>query len=253
MTPAPLSLAVCTAVLFDLDGVITPTADVHMRAWRETFEPFLEARRVAPYSDSDYYHHLDGKPRYEGVAELLASRHIELPWGSSDDPPSLHTVCGIGNLKNADFARILEEEGVAAYPGSITLLNALRDRGLPLAIVSSSKNAREVLRAAQLENRFVTVVDGNVATAEGLAGKPQPDTFLRAASILGVSPESAVVVEDALGGVAAAAAGRFGLVIGVNRGAGAGALHAAGARLVVDDLAELVSTLDQPSHSIGED
>lgn len=243
MTAALHRLATCSAVLFDLDGVITPTADVHMHAWRKTFEPLLAARGVAPYSDSDYYHHLDGKPRYEGVADLLASRDIALPWGSTDDPPGMQTVCAIGNLKNTDFARILDEEGVSAYPGSIALLDALRDRGMPLGIVSSSKNARNVLRAARLEDRFITVVDGNVANAEGLAGKPQPDTFLRAASILGVSPETAAVVEDAIGGVAAAAAGGFGLVIGVNRGAGAGALHAAGAHVVVDDLAELVPSL----------
>ena len=253
MTPTAPSLASCTAVLFDLDGVLTPTADVHMRAWRDTFAPLFESRGVAPYDDSDYYHHLDGKPRYEGVAALLASRDIVLPWGSSDDAPSTASVCGIGNLKNADFARILVQEGVAAYPGSLTLLNTLRDRGVPLAVVSSSKNAPEVLRAAGLSDRFITVIDGNVAAHEGLPGKPRPDTFLRGAAILGVSPAAAAVVEDAIGGVAAGAAGDFGLVIGVNRGAGAGALHAAGAHLVVDDLAELVIHLDQPVPALGED
>lgn len=230
------------AVLFDLDGVITPTAEVHMRAWATMFEQLFRDRGVQrPYSDQDYFQYLDGRPRYDGVAGLLASRGIEVPWGDPADPDEAETVCGIGNRKNAVFSALLDAEGIAAYPGSLAVLDRLGALGIPAAIVSSSKNAVPVLAAAHLADRFPVIVDGVVAHAEGLPGKPAPDIFLEAARRLQVDPANAVVVEDAISGVAAGAAGRFGLVVGVDRGVGSSALRDAGADLVVGDLADLLA------------
>ena len=229
------------AVLFDLDGVLTPTAGVHMRAWAEMFIAFLAAHEdpaadTSPYTDADYFAHVDGKPRYDGVRDLLASRRITLPEGTPEDPPSARTVCGLGNRKNDAFTTVLERDGVTAYPGSVALLDRLRDLGTPLAVVSSSANAPAVIAAAGLTDRFVAVVDGAVAVTLGLPGKPAPDTFLHAAAACGVDPSRAVVVEDAVSGVRAGAAGSFALVIGVDRGVGEHALTSAGADLVVTDL-----------------
>lgn len=235
------------AVLFDLDGVITPTAEVHMHAWAEMFTPFLAGRGAAPYTDDDYFAHVDGKPRYDGVAALLASRGIELPWGDPGDAPEAETVCGLGNRKNALFGTVLARDGVRAYPGSVQLLDALDARGVRKAIVSSSANAPDVLRAAGLLERFETVVDGAVAKQRGLPGKPRPDTYEFAADTLGVPHQRSVVVEDAVSGVQAGAAGDFAAVVGVDRGAGAPTLLANGATLVVDDLAELVPSVQAGS------
>ncbi len=229
-------LAEYDAILFDLDGVITPTADIHMHAWRVMFTDVFAQRGVAGYTDSDYFTFLDGKARYEGVAGLLESRGISLPSGSPDDSSDAETVCGIGNRKNAVFSRVLSEDGIAPYPGSLALLDQLRVSGMVIAIVSSSKNAEWVLTAANIRDRFPVVVDGVVAAAVGLGSKPAPDMFLHAARLLGVEPARAVVVEDAISGVAAGHAGGFGLVIGVDRGTGAGALIDVGADLVVSDL-----------------
>ena len=241
-----------SAVLFDLDGVITPTAEVHMRAWAEMFNAFLDqlpsdaAGDTSAYTDADYFAHVDGKPRYDGVQDFLTARGIELPYGDPADPTDQFfadaTVCGLGNRKNDAFNAVLERDGVVAYPGSVALVDHLRDLGIPLAVVSSSANAPSVLAAAGLADRFITVVDGRVATAEGLPGKPAPDTFLRAADILGATAATSVVLEDAVSGVQAGAAGAFGLVIGVDRGAGSQTLTDAGATLVVSDLADLVPT-----------
>jgi beta-phosphoglucomutase family hydrolase len=241
VTDQGLSFFDAAAVLFDLDGVITPTAEVHMRAWATMFTDLFEQRGVQPpYSDADYFEHLDGRPRYDGVQSLLASRGIDLPWGSPSDPDDADTVCGIGNRKNAVFSALLESEGIAAYPGSLAVLDRLGMLGIPAAVVSSSKNAVPVLAAAHLAERFPVIVDGVVAAAEGLPGKPRPDIFLAAAARLQVTPEHAVVVEDATSGVAAGAAGGFGLVVGVDRGAGPEALRDAGADVVVGDLADLL-------------
>jgi beta-phosphoglucomutase family hydrolase len=230
------------AVLFDLDGVLTPTAEVHMRAWQKMFSDYLVARGIAePYTEGDYFDHIDGKPRYDGVRSFLASRDIELPEGSSDDPPDAETVCGLGNKKNDVFASVLATEGVRPYEGSIAFLDQLAATDTLVAVVSSSRNAAAVLAAAGLADRFEVVVDGVVAAAEHLAGKPSPQTFLYAAQQLDVPAERAVVVEDALSGVAAGHAGDFGLVIGVDRGVGADRLLQAGADLVVSDLGELVT------------
>lgn len=228
-------------VLFDLDGVLTPTADVHRRAWRDTFEEVFAHRRLCPpYCDEDYFVHVDGKHRYDGVASVLASRHFTLAWGSDQDSPSGATICGIGNRKNDRFTQILSAEGVDPYPGSLAVVGQLFGAAVPMGVVSSSKNADAVLTAAGLRHQFQVVVDGTTATHTGLPGKPAPDMFLYAAQQLCIEPTRTVVVEDALPGVRAAHAGEFGLVVGVDRGTGAQSLRAAGAHCVVTDLALLL-------------
>lgn len=230
------------AVLFDLDGVLTPTADVHMMAWRRMFTSYFTKHGVTPpYSDGDYFAYVDGKARYDGVRSCLASRGVVIPEGSPEDPPWTETICGLGNAKNVMFSAVLEQDGVLAYPGSVALLNELADRGVQMAVVSSSRNAPAVLAAAGLSERFEVVVDGAVAADRHLAGKPAPDTFRFAAQSLGVAVDRAMVVEDAVSGVAAARAGAFGLVVGVDRGAGVEELLDAGADVVVKDLSELVT------------
>ena len=229
------------AALFDLDGVITPTAEVHMHAWAEMFGAFLAEQGIdEPYTDADYFQYVDGKPRYDGVRSFLASRGIELPEGDPSDGPDVKTVAGLGNRKNDVFEEVLKRDGVEAYPGSRRLVEALSGRGIALAVVSSSRNAPDVLRIADMIDFFPTIVDGKVATDRHLAGKPAPDTFVYAAQQLDVEPSRAVVLEDALSGVAAGKAGHFGLVIGVDRGVGTEALTENGADRVVTDLEELL-------------
>jgi len=221
------------AVLFDLDGVITPTAEIHEHAWAQLFEAY-------EYTSADYLEHIDGRPRYDGVRTFLSSRGVSIPDGNLDDAPGTDSVCAMGNKKNALFTTILERDGIAAYPGSLAAMDHLERHQIPMAIVSSSRNAVSVLSAAGLIDRFPTVVDGLVAADRGLAGKPAPDSYLLGASLLEVSPSNTVVVEDAVSGVAAGAAGNFGVVVGVDRGAGRAALMEHGATFVVDDLADLV-------------
>jgi beta-phosphoglucomutase family hydrolase len=231
------------AALFDLDGVLTPTAEVHMRAWRRLFSDFLIKRGIGqPYLESDYFNYIDGKPRYDGVRAFLASRGVELADGDPSDSAEAQTVCGLGNRKNEFFGEVLREEGVRPYAGSVRLLDHLAERGTKVAVVTSSKNATAVLEAADLRPRFGVIVDGNVAAEKGLRGKPSPDTFVAAADQLGVPVERAVVFEDAVSGVEAGHAGGFGLVVGVDRGAGAQRLTDSGADVVVADLAELTAS-----------
>ncbi|HJR91764.1 MAG TPA: beta-phosphoglucomutase family hydrolase [Acidimicrobiia bacterium] len=230
------------AVLFDLDGVLTSTARVHAAAWKRTFDDFLAA--VAPDQTpfdiaADYRAHVDGRPRYDGVATFLASRGIELPRGDPSDPPGWGTICAVGNKKNDLVTELLATEGAEVYPGSQALLDALIPLDLALAVVSASANAADVLAAAGIGDRFEVLVDGRVAAELGLAGKPQPDPFLEAARRLGVQPARAVVVEDAVAGVEAGVAGGFGAVIGVDRHHDPDALATAGATIVVSDLGEL--------------
>jgi beta-phosphoglucomutase family hydrolase len=230
------------AVLFDLDGVLTPTAELHRYAWQALFtEVFAEKGVSSPYTDDDYFEHLDGKQRYDAVADLLESRGIRLPWGSPDDPPTADTVSGIGNRKNEYFSRVLTERGIRPYPGSLAVVEQLAAKRMPMGVVSSSKNARWVLAAAGLIEQFPVIVDGVVAGQESLASKPAPDMFLYAARAMGLEPAEVVVVEDAISGVASARAGGFGLVLGVDRGAGEQALLDAGADAVLADLGVLVN------------
>ena len=225
------------AVLFDLDGVLTPTAEVHMHAWQTMFVELFAAWDIEPaYTERDYFEYLDGKKRYDGVASLLRSRDVEVPWGDPSDPPSADTVCGIGNRKNVVFSRVLRTEGIAPYPGSLALVELLQAAGIPIAVVSSSKNAEEVLQVAGIRDRFPVVMDGVIAERENLPSKPAPDVFAEGARMLGVDPARSVAVEDAHSGVQSAAAAGFALVVGVDRGVGAETLFASGAHVVVDDL-----------------
>lgn len=235
------------AILFDMDGVITDTASIHSACWKTMFDEYLRNRAketglaFRPFdAATDYQEYVDGKPRYDGVRDFLKSRAIALPEGKPDDPPAAETVCGLANRKE-ELVEARFAEGVKAYPGSIALLQYLRRAGTKTAIVTSSRNCEAVLHAAGVEDLFNARVDGLLMTREGLAGKPAPDSYLKAAEMLGVSPQSAAVVEDAISGVQAGARGGFGLVIGVNRKGNAEELKTNGAQVVVNDLAELLS------------
>jgi len=233
------------AVVFDMDGVVTETATVHAAAWKKLFDTFLERRAgdsgeaFVPFEHADYERYVDGKNRYDGVRSFLESRGIELPEGTPDDPPGSGTVCAMGNAKDAYFLTHVREEGVKPYPSTIRLIEDLRSRGVKIGLVSASRNAEEVLVAVGALDLFDERVDGVVAADMGLKGKPDPATFLEAARRLGVEPGRAAVVEDALSGVAAGAAGNFALVVGVARAGQADALLQAGADVAVADLAEL--------------
>lgn len=234
-----------SAYLFDLDGVVTRTASVHAEAWKRLFDGFLKARAKDPDAfmpfrlPDDYVSFVDGKPRYDGVRSFLASRDITLPEGTSDDPPDAETVRGLGNRKNIHFNAVMDEKGVEVFDATVRMVRALRTAGRKVACVSSSKNCRPILARAGLDDLFETIIDGNDIEARGLAGKPKPDSFLAGARELGVEPRDAAVIEDAVAGVEAGKAGGFGLVIGIDRGAGHAALLDAGADVVVADLAEL--------------
>jgi alpha,alpha-trehalase len=235
-----------SAFLFDLDGVLTATARIHAAAWKRTFDEYLEERSsrtgedFSPFDEeSDYKHYVDGKLRYEGVDAFLRSRGIELPWGTPSDAPAVETVCGIGNRKNLMVKEAIESEGVEVFESSVRLVRELREAGMKTAVVSASRNCLAVLRKAGIEELFQVRVDGVVAAEEGLAGKPAPDTFLKAAALLGVAPSRAVVVEDAVSGVQAGRNGGGGLVVGVDRRGDPGLLRENGAHLVVSDLGEL--------------
>lgn len=238
-TPAWTS---ASAILFDLDGVLTPTATVHEQAWKELFEGYLASRPDVPgYREEDYFDHIDGKPRFDGVRDFLASRGIVLPEGGEDSSgdSAPETVQELGNRKNQVFNDIVSA-GVEPFAGSVRFLEAAVARGLKVAVVSSSRNAPAVLKAAGLDGHFKIVVDGVVAATEGLPGKPSPATYTYAAQLLGLPSEECVVVEDAVSGVQAGHAGSFHSVIGVDRGAGRETLLDAGATRVVNDLQELL-------------
>ena len=244
MPEALPDLLAADGVLFDLDGVLTPTAEVHMRAWKVVFDQVFAQWGITPdYTDADYYEYVDGKKRYDGVASLLRSRNVEIPWGDVDDAPEAETICGIGNRKNTAFASSLRAEGIAPYPGSLAVVERLHAAGVPLGVVSSSKNAEEVLGAAGIRSFFRIVVDGVVAEHDGLASKPAPDMFRQGGIALGVDPARSIAVEDATSGVASAAAAGYAAVVGVDRGTGADALRAAGATVVVDDLSLFLPNL----------
>jgi beta-phosphoglucomutase family hydrolase len=236
------------ACLFDLDGVLTQTAKIHAAAWKKMFDDYLrrradarESERFVPFDEvRDYDEYVDGKPRYEGVRSFLASRGIELPRGTPSDPPDAETIDGLGNRKNELVLKLIHEQGVLPYEGSVRYVRAVRDAGLRRAVVSSSTNCRDVLAAAGIDELFEEIVDGHVADREHLEGKPAPDTFLAGARALGVEPGAAAVFEDALAGVQAGRAGNFGIVVGVDRAGQADALRAHGADIVVGDLAELL-------------
>jgi beta-phosphoglucomutase family hydrolase len=235
------------AVLLDLDGVITNTASLHAACWKKMFDEYLRTRATQrgevfrPFDiDTDYRLYVDGKPRFDGVRDFLTSRGIQLPEGTSDDPPKVETVGGLGNRKNDLIHEVIENLGVEPYEGSVKFIRQLHDQGFKIAVVTSSQNCTAVLKAAKLDTFFKVRVDGNVIHAQHLAGKPAPDTYLMAAKLLRVEPARAVVIEDAISGVQAGANGNFGLVIGVARKGNAEELLHNGAHVVVNDLSELV-------------
>lgn len=238
-------LASFQAGVFDLDGVLTATARLHLASWKELFDTFLRQRSerqgepFRPFSEADYRRYLDGKPRHAGIRSFLRARGIALPDGSPEDAPGQETVYGLGSRKNAIFNRRLQEDGVEVFDSAVALVRALHAAGVRTALVTSSRNADAVLAAAGLSGLFDLRIDGNDAARLGLAGKPNPAVYLHAARLLGVAPADAFGVEDALAGVAALRAAGYGLVIGVDRAGQAPDLLGHGANLVVQDLAEL--------------
>jgi beta-phosphoglucomutase family hydrolase len=234
------------AVLLDMDGVVTDTASIHAACWKTMFDEYLKkwaqqnGQPFRPFEiATDYKLYVDGKPRYQGVRDFLTSRGIDLPEGTPADSSNAETVSGLGNRKNVLVNERLAK-GVEAYPGSVAFLKFLRESGFKTAIVTSSQNCQTVLTAAGVSDFFDARVDGNVIAQQHLAGKPAPDSYLKAAEMLGVKPGRAVVMEDALSGVQAGARGQFGLVVGVARKDNVEELKAQGAHVVVHDLAELV-------------
>ncbi|MFC2115543.1 HAD-IA family hydrolase [Bacteroidota bacterium] len=235
-----------TAVIFDLDGVITQTALVHSDAWKEMFDAFLKSReekygeafREFTHGD-DYLPYVDGKPRYKGVASFLESRGIDIPFGDPSDAPDAETVCGLGNKKNSVFNEVLKRDGVKLYDSTVELIHELKKEGIRIGVASSSKNCAPVLEAAGLLDLFETMVDGIVSAELGLQGKPEPDIFTRACDNLGVDYDLSVIVEDAVSGVQAGRKGNFGLVLGIAREENIRELLINGADIVVEDMAEL--------------
>jgi beta-phosphoglucomutase family hydrolase len=233
--------------LFDLDGVLTKTATVHAAAWKQMFDGFLRDRSAqtgAPFVPfdpvKDYDDYVDGKPREDGTRSFLAARNITLPEGTDDDPPDAQTIHGLSNRKNEILLAMIRSEGVDAYEGSVRYVLAVRDAGLRRAVVSSSSNCRDILEAAHIEDLFEVRIDGVTVERDHLRGKPAPDTFLAAAKSLGLEADEAVVFEDALAGVEAGRAGKFGYVVGVDRVGQAEELREHGADVVVQDLADLL-------------
>lgn len=244
MLDLPQAITTC---LFDLDGVLTQTAKVHARAWKEMFDDFLRDRAQAagePFQPfdrpTDYDEYVDGKPRLDGVRSFLESRNIDLPMGSPTDPPEAETVHALGVRKNELVLKLIREQGVEPYEGSVRFAEAAVEQGLRRAVVSSSTNCLDVLVAAGIDHLFEVRIDGVVAERENLDGKPAPDTFLAGARMLDAEPAHAAVFEDALAGVEAGRAGAFGWVVGVDRTGQADALRRRGADVVVQDLAELL-------------
>ena len=235
------------AVLFDLDGVLTSTAKIHAACWKSMFDDFLRKHAgssqqpFTPFdTEDDYKRYVDGKPRYEGVRSFLESRSITLPYGSPADDPVTESVCGLGNRKDELVKQAIAAGKVEAYPGSVALLRKLREMKVLMAVVSSSNNCEEVLEAAGIADFFAARVDGIVATENGLRGKPAPDYLPACRPHSRRSPQRAVVTEDALAGIEAELAGRFGLVVGVDRSDVGALLRQHGADIVVTDLAELI-------------
>jgi beta-phosphoglucomutase family hydrolase len=254
--PEYVDLRKIAAFLFDLDGVITRTAGVHAAAWKHLFDDYLERRARAEGTDfvpfdlvSDYREYVDGRPREAGVQSFLTARGISLPAGGPADGPEVETLNGLGNRKDQYFTQALAETGVEIYEGAVIFVGEARARGVRTAIVSSSKNCGAVLEAAGLTQLFEVRVDGTDLRRLGLPGKPAPDMFLEAGKRLGTPPSRAAIFEDALVGVQAGRAGRFGLVVGIGRGDHAADLRAHGADIVVADL----RALRLKGHPHGED
>lgn len=235
------------AVLFDLDGVLTSTEKIHSACWKKMFDEFLQEKSTETGEDfvpfdleRDYLKYIDGKPRYQGVRDFLTARSINLPEGTLKSPPSEKSIMGLGNKKNKLFNEIVERDGVEVYKSSLELVKYLNNKGIKMAVVSSSRNCRQILSASKMDSFFKVVVDGIKSAELGLEGKPEPDTFLQASRQLGVNPQHAVVIEDAISGVIAGKNGEFGLVVGIARKGNFNELRENGADIIVSDLAEIV-------------
>ena len=235
------------AVILDMDGVVTDTAEVHAAAWKRMFDEFLadygsrhgeDLREFDP--EDDYLRYVDGKPRYQGAKSFLESRGIDLPFGDPGDEPGRDTVCALGNLKNAYFQRILEEDGARAVASTVEFIERGRGLGLDFAVISASRNAEKVLAAAGVTGLFDVVLGGRRAGSLDLRGKPAPDIFLEAARRLKADPGRAAVVEDAEAGVRAGKDGGFALVVGVGPEDRESRLLESGADVVVEDLTDLL-------------
>ena len=241
------------SVIFDLDGVVTRTANVHAKAWKTVFDDYLRASAKAggePFREfsyeADYLPYVDGKPRYQGVKSFLESRGISLAFGSPSDKPGTETICGIGNRKNTLFNEILQKDGAEVFPSTVKLIQDLKKEGIKVGVASSSKNCRAILASVGFEDLFDTRVDGIVSEELGLIGKPAGDIFVTAARNVKADPARSVVVEDATAGVEAGKNGGFGMVIGVARQDNAQDLLAHGADIAVRDLAEVtIASIDQ--------
>jgi trehalose 6-phosphate phosphatase len=240
------------AVIFDMDGVITQSARVHAESWKRMFDEYLQQRaklqgkKFVPFDrEKDYYQYIDGKPRYDGTRSFLESRGVSLPYGSPEDSPDKETICGLGNRKNQYFLKYLKEHGTESYPSTMDFIRKMQARNKRVAVISSSRNAKEVLEAAGVLTLFHVIVDGIDSAKQNLKGKPKPDIFLEAAKRLDVNPKRTIVIEDAISGVKAGKAGGFGLVIGIDRSGQNPELKSSGADVVVSDLSEIRSENDE--------
>ena len=238
------------AVIFDLDGVVTDTAEAHRHSWKALFDDYLQQRakrekeEFVPFDvESDYLSYVDGRPRYMGVKTFLESRKINLPQGNPEDSPDQETICGLGNKKNLLFQETLEQEGVDIIDSTLEWIQALKESGIQVAMATSSKNGPRVLQKSNLTQLFAKTVDGNDIQEMDLKGKPEPDMFLEASKRLGVPAIDCAIVEDALSGVRAGQKGHFGAVIGFVRANTEKALKANGADVAVDDLRTLKLSL----------
>lgn len=179
------------AIIFDLDGVICSTDWYHYLAWKSL------ADRLGIYFDEEINRQLRGVSRMESL-EIVLGRH------SSDY--SAEEKMALAAEKNEIYKSYL----ASMTPGDLSkevrmTLHTLRQRGYLLAIGSSSKNTKQILTQLGLGQFFDAIADGTMITKS----KPDPEVFLLAASMLGVSPENAIVIEDAKSGIRAAKAGRF--------------------------------------------
>ncbi len=252
----PFSATQLDAVIFDMDGVVSDTAGVHERCWKMVFDAYLRHRsvltgqRLSLFKDEDYVRYVDGKPRYDGVASFLASRHIALERGTPSDAPGEDSICALGNLKDRQFERALAADGVSLFDPTIDFVRVLRSHGIRTALISSSRHARVILEAARITNLFDAIVDGIDAETLQLPGKPDPAIFVAAAQRLSADPARAAVVEDALAGVEAGHRGGFASVIGIGIGSHAHELLTHGASIVVTDLSELEVQFDTPNEPL---
>lgn len=242
----PINRIFYDGVILDLDGVITSTVILHIRAWEESLDSFLHhyaninnSQFVPLDTDKDYKTYIDGKPRYSGAKSFLHSRNISLPYGKPDDLPRFETVCALGNLKNCIYLHLLNKEGADVYEDALKMIKLWRKEKLKTAVVSASKNCRLVLSSAGITDLFDLIFDGNDAEKNNLPGKPSPDIFLKACSILNLSNTRAIVIEDSSSGIRAAINGNFSLVIGVSRNGSGSMLHESGADLVLSKLTDL--------------